>query len=60
MDERDLWKRSLDEQEWHLALKMSSSNRLMPERRERRHLQNNNKTKLEQLKLGKTYLLTWP
>jgi hypothetical protein len=51
----DLWKCSLDEQEWHHALEMSSSEQLTPKERKREHLQNNNKAKSEQLKLNKTY-----
>jgi hypothetical protein len=47
--------KTLDGQEWHLALEMLTSRRAHTDReRERTHLQNNIKTKLEQLKLGRT------
>jgi dynactin complex subunit len=55
-----LWKQSLDDQEWYLTLEMSISRTTPVEReRERAHLQNNIKTKPEQLKLSKTYVSTW-
>jgi hypothetical protein len=59
MNKRDLRKRSHDEQEQHLALWMSSSERLMPEGRERAPAQNNSETKAQQLKLSKIYSSTW-
>jgi hypothetical protein len=47
-------------QERHLGLEMSSSERLTPEEeREKTHLQNNIKSKSEQLKLSKTDLSMW-
>jgi hypothetical protein len=55
-----LRKHYLDNQERHLALRMSTSERLTPDWREGENLQNNNKTKPEQLKLNKTYMSTWP
>jgi hypothetical protein len=47
---------TLDDQERHLALEISTSRMAHAEReRERAHLQNNNKAKPEQLKLSKIY-----
>jgi hypothetical protein len=47
-------------QEWHLALEMPTSRMAHTEKeRERAHLQNNIKTKPEQLKLSKTYPSMW-
>jgi hypothetical protein len=57
--------KTLDDQEWHLALEMPTSRMMHPERerereRERAHLQNNIKAKPEQLNLSKTDPSTWP
>jgi hypothetical protein len=55
-----LWKRSLVDQEQHLALEMPTSEMAHVGReRERTHLQNNIKAKPEKLKLSKTYPSTW-
>jgi hypothetical protein len=48
-------KRSLDDQEQHVALVMLTSKRLTREGRGKETTQNNNKAKTEQLKLSKTY-----
>jgi hypothetical protein len=59
-DKNILRKRSLLDQEWHLALEMPTSETAHTGReRERTHLQNNIKAKLEQLKLSKTYPSRW-
>jgi hypothetical protein len=60
MNKRDLQKRSLDNQERHPALGMPTLE-MAHVRRERdgEHLQNNIKTKLEQLKLIKTDSSIW-
>jgi hypothetical protein len=51
---------TLDDQERHLALEMSTLETAHVGReRERTHLQNNFKAKPEQIKLGKTYPSTW-
>jgi hypothetical protein len=56
-----LQKQSLIDQERHLALEMPTLETAHTRReRERAHLQNNIKVKLEQLKLSKTYPSTWP
>jgi hypothetical protein len=55
-----LQKRSLVEQERHLALEVPISKMAHAERGERTHLQNNNKAKHEQLKLNKTGSSIWP
>jgi hypothetical protein len=44
---RDLWKRTLDEQERHLTLGILSSEGLMPEGRKRAPAQNNKEAKSE-------------
>jgi hypothetical protein len=43
MNKREMQKRSLDEQERHLALRMSSLERLTPEGMEREHMHKNNR-----------------
>jgi hypothetical protein len=55
-----LRKRSLVDQEWHLALEVLTSEIAHTEREGESHLQNNIKVKPEQLKLNKTDLSTWP
>jgi hypothetical protein len=53
--------KTLDDQEWHLALKVLTSRTAHIDRgRERAHLQNNIEVKPEQLKLSKTDPSTWP
>jgi hypothetical protein len=52
--------KALNDREWHLALEMLTTDQLTPKGRERAHLQNNIKAKLEQLKLSKTYPSMWP
>jgi hypothetical protein len=51
---------TLVDRERHLALEMLTSRMAHTERERETHLQNNNKTKPEQLKLSKTDLSTQP
>jgi hypothetical protein len=52
--------KTLDDQEWHLALEIPTSETTHVEREERTHLESNNNAKPEQLKLSKTDLSKWP
>jgi hypothetical protein len=54
-----MWKWSLDDQEWHLTLRMPTSERLTSEGREKEPAQNNKEVNPEQLKLSKIDPSMW-